>query len=167
MVPPWSVHGIRHLAIAAHDHTIDLDLPDGDGVVCRIVSSECVPKRITALSQRSSGCSIHPLLCSCPQRTQRYAQINTQIVGSSTADVQGSCPPSDTTLHLASSKMPLVCSVSCPGWICFNSGTHRTGARCAPGNRGRLARGRIGCCGRWCSCGSPTMFMSLHKMLHA
>jgi hypothetical protein len=63
--------GIPHVVIGVHDHTT-LELPNDEAhVTCRVI--------------RSSGCSEHPLVCTCPRGNGQTARLHTTIVASATA----------------------------------------------------------------------------------
>ena len=62
---------VRHIVVAVHDHLADIDLPHGDGVNCTM--------------ELSSGCSEHPLVCTCPHGNGKAAKLRTHIIGSTTA----------------------------------------------------------------------------------
>ena len=63
---------IRNVIIAVHDHLVDPQLPHRDGVVCTML--------------RSSGCSVHPLVCRCPGGNGRAGRLRITVLGSTMAN---------------------------------------------------------------------------------
>ena len=64
--------GIKHVVVAAHDH-VAIGLPnEDDHVMCQMI--------------RSSGCSDHPMLCTCEHGNGKTARLLTKVEGSRMAN---------------------------------------------------------------------------------
>ena len=147
---------IPHIVIMAHDHTV-FPLPETHGVRCTVcgdLSTKRSPVALRSTNQEGKlcckclpdvECNLHPLLCTCPDKSGQCAQLTTNVIGSTTARKQGTLCNTRVAAAPTFGSMRSPWSISYIVYKCFESDTTATTSKWSVGPHGKTTAMHIGC----------------------